>query len=162
MITIQLSEFQPFASRAGRDTVLRLQFYYCPEAVEQIKAALKEARTTTLGTNLGGWLAEHKCWFIEFSAWPTVRKQLLRAGHQFVGDKPEYLTRAKANAKPEEPERADTCQGPPALPIATVRQGVQRWYSELSREFHPDRGGSHERMLALNAAHERLRTLLGV
>jgi hypothetical protein len=162
MTTISLSEFQPFDSRVGHDTVLRLQFYYCPEAVEQIKSALKEARVTTLGTHLGGWLAAHKCWFIEFSAWPTVRKQLLRAGHRLIGDLPEYLHRAKANTKPEEPERADTCQRPPVLPMSTVRQGVQRWYAELSREFHPDRGGNHERMSALNTAHERLKSLLGV
>jgi hypothetical protein len=39
---------------------------------------------------------------------------------------------------------------------------IRNWYRELSLRFHPDRGGSHERQLALNVAHDRLKELLGL
>jgi hypothetical protein len=39
---------------------------------------------------------------------------------------------------------------------------VKSWYRRLSMDFHPDRGGSHEAMIAINEAHERLRKLLGM
>jgi hypothetical protein len=75
----------------------------------------------------------------------------------------ELAARGHGPAQPEPPRQ----QPPPSqdtgvLARASVRVTVQRWFSEMSREFHPDRGGHHERMLALNAAHERLKTLLGV
>lgn len=37
---------------------------------------------------------------------------------------------------------------------------VARWYREMSLRFHPDRGGSHEAMVAVNACYERLKELL--
>lgn len=41
------------------------------------------------------------------------------------------------------------------LPSAPARL-VQVAYRELAKESHPDRGGAHEVMLALNASYERL------
>jgi hypothetical protein len=41
-------------------------------------------------------------------------------------------------------------------------EDVHRWYRDLAREFHPDCGGSTEKMQALNEAWERLRRLLGL
>lgn len=41
------------------------------------------------------------------------------------------------------------------LPIAKPKI-VRLVYRELAKEIHPDHGGSHEAMLALNASYERL------
>jgi hypothetical protein len=48
------------------------------------------------------------------------------------------------------------------MPMDNLRQHVRRWHSEMARTFHPDAGGSGERMLALNLATERLRAILGL
>jgi uncharacterized protein (DUF3820 family) len=39
---------------------------------------------------------------------------------------------------------------------------ANRWYRQLSREFHPDLGGSHEGMKAINRAHDLLLEMAGV
>jgi curved DNA-binding protein CbpA len=39
---------------------------------------------------------------------------------------------------------------------------IRQWYRGLVLDFHPDRGGSHEAMQAINEAHERLRKLAGL
>ena len=39
---------------------------------------------------------------------------------------------------------------------------IDRWYRGLVMTFHPDRGGSHEAMKAINEANDRLRQLVGV
>lgn len=38
---------------------------------------------------------------------------------------------------------------------------ISRWYRELAMKFHPDRGGSHEQMQAINEANDLLKRLLG-
>jgi ParB-like chromosome segregation protein Spo0J len=47
--------------------------------------------------------------------------------------------------------------GPPSFPAV-----VQRWYRDLCRRYHPDRGGSHLEMKVVNEAHESLKKLVGV
>jgi hypothetical protein len=37
---------------------------------------------------------------------------------------------------------------------------LRRWHREMVLRFHPDRGGSHEAMTALNIAFQRLQELL--
>lgn len=49
-------------------------------------------------------------------------------------------------------------QAPPPADWLTI---IRRWHAEMAMKFHPDRGGSHEAMVAINAAHERLRELAG-
>jgi hypothetical protein len=39
---------------------------------------------------------------------------------------------------------------------------IRRWYRDLVKDFHPDRGGSHEAMKAIAQAHARLRRLVGL
>ena len=41
-------------------------------------------------------------------------------------------------------------------------QKVKSWFRQLAHDYHPDRRGSHDAMVAINDAHERLRKLLGV
>ena len=41
-------------------------------------------------------------------------------------------------------------------------QKVKEWYRQLTNDYHPDRRGSHDAMVALTDAHDRLRKLLGV
>ena len=38
---------------------------------------------------------------------------------------------------------------------------IRSWFRELSLRFHPDRGGSHDAMKALNEAHSRLKEMIG-
>jgi hypothetical protein len=40
--------------------------------------------------------------------------------------------------------------------VATVRDCLKVIYRELSLRYHPDRGGSHAAMIAVNHMHERL------
>jgi hypothetical protein len=39
---------------------------------------------------------------------------------------------------------------------------IKPWFAGLAMRFHPDRGGSHAAMVALNEAHDRLRELVGL
>jgi hypothetical protein len=39
-------------------------------------------------------------------------------------------------------------------------QVISKWFGRLSLKFHPDRGGSHEHMVALNVAREELEKIL--
>jgi hypothetical protein len=43
-----------------------------------------------------------------------------------------------------------------------VPQFVGDWYRQLAREFHPDKGGSHEAMKAVNRGRDLLLQLSGV
>jgi hypothetical protein len=44
--------------------------------------------------------------------------------------------------------------------LVAVGAVVDRWHRELTLKHHPDRGGSHEVMVALNHAHDRLKVML--
>jgi hypothetical protein len=48
---------------------------------------------------------------------------------------------------------------PPAPDWAAL---IRQWYRGLVLDFHPDRGGCHEAMQAINEAHDRLRKLTGL
>lgn len=39
---------------------------------------------------------------------------------------------------------------------------IRTWFREMTMHYHPDRGGSHQAMTALNHAHARLKELAGV
>jgi hypothetical protein len=41
-----------------------------------------------------------------------------------------------------------------------LEEVVKRWWRPLTLKYHPDRGGNHQAMVALNDAHERLLDLL--
>lgn len=47
-----------------------------------------------------------------------------------------------------------------AQPLALTAKVISDWYRRLAREFHPDHGGTHEGMKALNRAHELLRDMV--
>src|SRR4051812_10242974 len=53
----------------------------------------------------------------------------------------------------------DTTKPQGAVAISSL---ASNWYRQLAREFHPDRGGSHEAMKAINRANELLLALAGV
>jgi hypothetical protein len=38
---------------------------------------------------------------------------------------------------------------------------IRRWFHELTLVYHPDRGGSHEAMVAITDAKERLEKMVG-
>lgn len=81
--------FSPFESRPGA-AVVRLTFRYDADVVAALKAELRrltpllrdpERRVFTAG----GWLPEHRAWFIERAAWPPVRALLERHGYTVDG-----------------------------------------------------------------------------
>jgi hypothetical protein len=47
-------------------------------------------------------------------------------------------------------------------PPADLQNVVRAWYRRLVLKYHPDRGGSHEAMKAINDAHEQLKQLVGL
>ncbi len=44
--------------------------------------------------------------------------------------------------------------------LGNVKKVVQRCYREMTMKWHPDRGGSHESMIAIGDFHDRLQELL--
>jgi hypothetical protein len=147
MSTIRVTAFQPFESRAGIDTVLALAFEYDAGTVADLKAAIGRARYSVGAGNLGGWLGEHRCWFVERDAWPIVRQCLQAAGHRLVG--PE--------ANEPGPGRSSGSS------VVDVRSAVKSWYREMTRKYHPDRTlDNGAAMKAINHAYERLQELLSI
>jgi hypothetical protein len=139
--------FQPFQSRAGIDTVLGLSFPYDPALAALLKSAYREAGVREGVRIPGGWLPEHKCWFVERAVWPAVRACLARAGHKVVEHEP--------GGEPEAPRRKAT-RPPPIDPLTVLRS----WLVQMSQRWHPDRGGSDQAMAAVNDGYERLKKLL--
>ncbi len=83
-IIIQVDRFQPFKSRLGLDEVMRLQFDYDPALVSRLKAILSVYAVGGEHQTIGGWLAKHRCWFVEVSAWEVVKLELLCLGHRII------------------------------------------------------------------------------
>jgi hypothetical protein len=144
---ITVKPFQPFESRVGIDTVLGLRFPYDLALAGLLKSAYREAGAREGVRSPGGWLAEHKCWFVERAVWPAVRACLERAGHTIIEE--------GAEGEPEAPRRNGT-RPQPIDPRAVLRA----WLAEMRRRWHPDRGGSDQAMAAVNDGYERLRRLL--
>jgi hypothetical protein len=147
MPTIHVSSFQPFESRVGRDTVLALRFQYNAEVVEVLKQALRDAGRRLGRRNLGGWLEEHRVWFVERCAWPLVRERLAGIGCSFL------------DAEADSGRQERRTYSPPA----DVRGTVKAWYREMAMRFHPDRTlDSGAAMKAINHGYERLQELLDI
>jgi hypothetical protein len=51
---------------------------------------------------------------------------------------------------------------PPGNTLALTSALIRTWHREMVLRYHPDRGGSHEAMQAINDAHDRLKELAGV
>jgi hypothetical protein len=147
MTRITTFAFQPFESRQGRDTVVGLRFKYDPALIDTLKDAIRTAARHLRQRNLGGWLPEHKCWFVERRAWRMVRQRLVEAGCT-ITDEP-----AEESPTPPPP--------PGATPPAAWEPIVRRWYRDLVMRWHPDRGGSTAAMQMINECHSRLQKLLG-
>jgi hypothetical protein len=50
---------------------------------------------------------------------------------------------------------------PTAGPPADWSRVISTWYRAMSMRFHPDRSGSTEQMVAVNAGYEKLKELTG-
>jgi hypothetical protein len=128
---INVSAFQPFETRIGVDTVLKLEFRYHADLVATLKDAIQRARHVRGGKNLGGWLPEHKAWFVERRAWDIVRQYLLSAGCELVGpeENEDHAARAYPSSGTTLPRRTErqplpiaevTSPSPVAVPIPTT------------------------------------------
>jgi hypothetical protein len=141
---VHVGSFQPFGSRVGIDTVVKLEFAYDARLVALLKGAIRQARPSTR-KNAGGWLAEHRAWFVERDVWPTVRALLEEEGVCLRGDV------GAATGPRRRPHQAEQT---PTVPWGDLVRG---WYRQLCLDFHPDRGGTTAAMQAINEAHSRLR-----
>lgn len=89
---IHVGSFQPFESRRGKDTVVKLTFPYDPDLIRLLKSALRTYRDYAIDPSKnifqpGGWRPNEKCWFVERSVWPMVRRDLLQvAGYMIEED----------------------------------------------------------------------------
>jgi hypothetical protein len=81
-VLIHVDRSQPFQSRLGLDTVVRLRFEYDAALVSRLKAILAVYAVGTPHKVVGGWLPEHRAWFVEPSVWDVVRMELLFLGHR--------------------------------------------------------------------------------
>jgi hypothetical protein len=127
-----------------------LTFSYNADLVATLKRILREARSHCRVSGYpGGWLSEHKKWFVEPAAWPFVRRRLEAAGCTFIED-----------ATTEEDNDRTTAAKPAAGTIATLEPVLRQWYHQMALRFHPDRGGSNEAMQIINYANDALRRLI--
>jgi hypothetical protein len=149
-VRIQVTRFQPFSSRVGRDTVIDLAFRYDANLVSQLKEILRAARLYCRGAGqAGGWLITHKKWFVEPTAWPYVRGRLVEAGC-ILDEEPTV----------EENNNRATTDKPAAGSVSSLEPIIRDWYHRLALRFHPDRGGTNEAMQIVNYAHDELRRLI--
>jgi uncharacterized protein (DUF3820 family) len=58
--------------------------------------------------------------------------------------------------------RCDQPQARPSGALVDLPATIRTWYRELVMKYHPDRGGSHEAMVAITDAKERLEQMVGV
>jgi hypothetical protein len=115
-VVVEVSEFQPFKSRVGVDTVLRLRSPYDAELVGALKAALAAAKQILGSKNVGGWLPDHRVWWVERAAWPYVRDFLEALGHT-VSERPAQPSgSAREGLDPPAPVREDERRQPRLAP----------------------------------------------
>lgn len=92
---IYVSSFQPFASRIGQDTVIKLRFDYNPDLIADLKKILRHYKDEALDPSRhifqpGGWNPKFKCWYVERNIWGLVKHELEEMGYEFqtVEDQP--------------------------------------------------------------------------
>ncbi len=78
----------------------------------------------------------------------------------------DYLFWVLGNCDPQaalrlEIHKALGLLGPTTVPALPVSDLLDPWYRQLAREFHPDAGGSHEAMVAVNRGRELMAELSG-
>lgn len=88
VVAIVVDTFQPFQSRSGMDVVMRLRFEYHPALIARLKALLAVYAVGSERKIVGGWLPEHRVWFVEPSVWDVVRDELQFLGYRIVERKP--------------------------------------------------------------------------
>ena len=81
-MVIGYTTFQPFESRVGKDTVVKMISRYDATLVEQLKEIRNILKVSYGVKNPGGWLQDHKAWFWEHSVWNYVKGCLQAYGHQ--------------------------------------------------------------------------------
>jgi hypothetical protein len=124
-VRIAVDGFQAFSSRT--DSLVRLRFRYDAQLVGRLKETLREARRLAggpAGRPAGGWLAEHRCWFVEPCVWPWVRQKLVEAGCVLEGP-------AAGDGDPPVSGPSSPGPRPPVDWVNLVRQ----WYRQLCLDF---------------------------
>jgi hypothetical protein len=94
----------------------------------------------------------------------AVGAELYRRGHGYAHGSGHAHGNSNGHGNGHHNGDSPTPAGMPAgtITVTEVCQALSTWFRELSKKWHPDRGGSDEAMKAINDAHDRLRQLLGV
>jgi hypothetical protein len=93
---------------------------------------------------------DYLCWVLDncTNITPTLR----RAIEERLGlAQPKPSANGAARAPPPE-----WVPPPPGIDRDALDRAVKAWFRRLAMKHHPDRGGSHEAMKALNEAHQQL------
>ena len=96
-----------------------------------------------IGAEISDVPHDYLCWVLNNLA--SLRPDLRLAIEDHLG-----------SLRPPKPAPAPAPRPAPAVPVAAL----QSVYREMSRRFHPDHGGSHDAMIAVNCVFERIRETL--
>ena len=85
---IYFSSFQPFPSRIGQDTVIKLRSDYNPDLIADLKKILRHYKDEAIDPsrhifNSGGWRPKEKVWYVERNIWELVKHELEELGYEF-------------------------------------------------------------------------------
>jgi uncharacterized protein (DUF3820 family) len=107
--------------------------------------------------------------FGKYRGWPldAVPEFYLRWAVENLRNIDLHLRRALREALAEheaaQAHQADRSQrAPTGGALIDLPALIKTWHREMALRFHPDRGGSHEAMVAISIAHDRLKGLAGV
>jgi uncharacterized protein (DUF3820 family) len=89
---------------------------------------------------------------------PTDYLHWLVCNVRFQNDRLGQAVRAELRRRGDETPPEDAMPGADRADLDAL---IKRWFAGLAMRYHPDRGGNHEAMVALNDAHDRLRELIG-
>lgn len=89
-----------------------------------------------------------------------LRSETLAAAiHARIHGRQSRTSSSHSPPPPPPPPRPDPG---PGTGIATIEKVVRAWHHQMTKKYHPDRGGSQTEMLVVNEGAELLKQLAGL